>query len=35
MTFWQQKYWGDMLVKSKQAVKIIHLDSILIEKRSI
>ncbi|MDD3302608.1 MAG: peptidoglycan bridge formation glycyltransferase FemA/FemB family protein [Candidatus Gracilibacteria bacterium] len=35
MTFWQQKSWGDMLVKSKQADKIIHLNSLLIEKRSI
>ena len=35
MSIWQTKKWGEMLVKSWQAEKIIELDGIFIEKRSI
>nr|MDD3720053.1 peptidoglycan bridge formation glycyltransferase FemA/FemB family protein [Candidatus Gracilibacteria bacterium] len=35
MSFWQEKNWGEMLVKSKQVEKIINLGDLLIEKRSI
>lgn len=35
MSFWQTKNWWEMLVKSKQAEKVIYLWDLLIEKRSI
>ena len=35
MSIWQTKKWWDMLIKSWQAKKIIELDGIFIEKRSI
>lgn len=35
MSFWQEKTRWDMLIRSNQAEKIIFLDNILIEKRSI
>ncbi len=35
MSFWQLKEWWELLVKSKQVEKIIYIEDILIEKRSI
>lgn len=35
MSFWQEKNWWDMLLKSKQAEKILFVDNIQIEKRGI
>ena len=35
MSIWQTKSWQEMLLKSKQIEKIIEIDNIFIEKRSI
>jgi hypothetical protein len=35
MSFWQSKERGEMLIKSKQASKVIFENNILLEKRSI
>lgn len=35
MYIWQTKKWWEMLISSKQAEKIIQIDSIQIEKRKI
>jgi len=35
MSIWQTKSWQEMLLRSKQIEKIIEIDSIFIEKRSI
>jgi len=35
MSIWQTKSWQEMLLKSKQIEKIIEIDNVFIEKRSI
>jgi len=35
MSIWQTLSWQEMLLKSKQIEKIIEIDNIFIEKRSI
>jgi hypothetical protein len=35
MSIWQTKYWKELLLKSNQVSKIIEVNDIFLEKRSL